>query len=145
LSIRLTARGSLVIGGLAAPSIPPGPESSSSDLIQFLRERIRDRESPGATVHTLYMPDQLGYYNVIVGVLRSSPEEVPFGDVFAFVPPATYAVVTPEMNLPEQVDDVWAQLDDAMRDGTVVRAGGSEFETMSPEGRVELNVAVVLT
>ncbi|MGU3432056.1 hypothetical protein ACNHUS_03475 [Actinomycetes bacterium M1A6_2h] len=96
-------------------------------------------------VHTVYVPDQLGSYNVIVGVLRSVPEDVPYGDVFAFVGPATYAVITPEMNLPDQVDDVWAQLDDAVSDGAVVRANGPDFETVSPEGRVELSVAVVLT
>ncbi|GGG17142.1 hypothetical protein GCM10007304_34130 [Rhodococcoides trifolii] len=95
-------------------------------------------------VHTLYVPDQLGFYNVIVGVLRASPADVPYGDVFATVGPAAYAVFTPEMNLPDQVDDVWAQLDDAVRDGTVVRADGPEVETVSPEGRVELSVTVVL-
>ena len=133
-----------MIGGLVAPSTGPGPESSGSDLIAFLRERIRDREPPGVFVHTLYVPDQLGSYNVVVGVTRDSAADVPYGDVFATLGPAAYAVVSPELNLPDQVEDVWAQLDDAVRDGTVVRAGGPEFETVSPEGRVELNVTVVL-
>ena len=144
MTFRLVARPSMVFGGLVVPGVDPGPEGSAGDLVVFLRERIREREPEDADVYTVYVPDQRGVCNVVVGLPRGDVDDVPIGDVFVTVPSGAFAVFTPSMTLPDRAEDAWAQAEEAIADGSIVRAGGVEFECLSPDGNVEIFVAVSL-
>lgn len=144
MTFRLIARPSVLFGGLVAPGIEAGPEGSAGDLVVFMRERIREREPEGTDIYTVYVPDQRGVTNVVVGVPRAGTDDVPVGDVFVTVPSGAYAVFAPSMTLPDRAEDAWSQVEDALADGSIVRAGGAEFECLSPDGNVEIFVSVLL-
>lgn len=144
MSFRLIARPTEIFGGYVVPDVRPGPEGSASDLVVFMRERIREREQPGVDVYTVYVPDQRGAWNVLVGVPCPTVQEVPVGDVFVTSPPGAYAVFSPSMSLPDRAEDAWAQVDEAVADGSITRAGGVEFECLSDDGNVEIFVSVLL-
>ncbi|MDV7196818.1 effector binding domain-containing protein [Rhodococcus kroppenstedtii] len=144
MAFRLVARPTTIVGGLVAPGVEPGPESSASDLVTFLRERIREREPAGTDIWTVYLPDQRGVSNAVVGVPRSEVEDVPVGDVFITVPAGAFAVFEASMTLPDRTEDAWSQVEEAVADGGVTRAGGPEFECLAADGNVEIFVSVLL-
>lgn len=141
---RLVARPSTLFSGLVAPGVAPGPESSASDLVSFLRERVREREPEGTTIYTVYAPDQRGVCNAVVGVPRDTEDDVPLGDVFVYLPPGAYAVFTPAMTLPDKVEDTWSEVEAALAAGDIERAAGPEIECLYGDGDVEIFVSVVL-
>ncbi|MGB7365114.1 MAG: effector binding domain-containing protein [Rhodococcus sp. (in: high G+C Gram-positive bacteria)] len=144
MTFRLLARPGVVFGGLVVPGVDPGNEGSASDLVVFMRERIREREPEGVDVYTVYVPDQRGVSNVVVGVPRATVDDVPTGDVFVTVPSGVFAVFTPSLMLPDRAEDAWAQVDDALAEGAIARAGGVEFECLSADGNVEIFVSILL-
>lgn len=144
MTYRVTARSAELFGGLVAPRVEPGAETSTSELFRFLRERIRDRYSEDVEVSTLYVPDEHGDYNAIVGVPHAVPADVPTGDVFVNVPSGVYAVFEPDGVLSDPVDDVWTQVDDATNDGALFRAYKEDIEVVTQSGSVELYISIVI-
>ncbi len=140
----VTARGAELFGGLVAPLAVPGFESSGSELIRFLRERIRDRSADPVAVSTVFVPDELGDYNALVSLPYSSPNDVPVGDVFLRVPSGVFARFVPSGNLRDPIEDVWAQVDDATESGMLFRAYKEDIEVVTQSGEVELFISVVI-
>ncbi|WP_256895768.1 MULTISPECIES: GyrI-like domain-containing protein [unclassified Rhodococcus (in: high G+C Gram-positive bacteria)] len=133
-----------MFGGLVAPLAVPGSESSGSELFRFLRERIRDRSADPVAVSTVFVPDELGDYNALIGLPYLSPSDVPVGDVFLQVPSGVFAKFVPIGNLRDPIDDVWAQVDEATESGTLFRAYKEDIEVVTPSGEVELFISVVI-
>lgn len=140
----VTARGAELFGGLVAPLAVPGSESSGSELFRFLRERIRDRSADPVAVSTVFVPDEFGDYNALIGLPYSSPIDVPVGDVFLQVPSGVFARFVPSGNLRDPIDDVWAQVDEATESGTLFRAYKEDVEVVTQAGEVELFISVVI-
>lgn len=142
---RVTARSAEIFGGLVAPRIVPGAETSTSELIRFLRERIRDRDPDlEADISTVYVPDAAGDYNAVVSMSYVSPGEVPVGDVFVHVPSGVYAVFVPDGVIRDPIEDVWAQVDDATANGELFRAYKEDVEVVTSSGEVELYISIVI-
>lgn len=145
MSFRVTARSAELFGGLVAPRVVPGVEASTSELFRFLRERIRDRgPQDGGDVTTLFVPDAHGDYNAVVGVPYATAAEVPVGDVFVQVPSGVFAVFEPDGTLPDPVEDVWAQVDDATANGELFRAYKEDIEVVTNSGKLELYISIVI-
>ncbi len=144
MSHRVTARSAELFGGLVAPRVVPGMETSTSELFRFLRERIRDRHTDGVDVSTLFVPDQHGDYNAVVGVPYPAVADVPVGDVFVQVPSGVYAVFEPDGTLPDPAEDVWAQVDDATANGELFRAYKEDIEVVTNTGKMELYISIVI-
>lgn len=144
MSHRVTARSAELFGGLVAPRVVPGVETSTSELFRFLRERVRDRHPDGVDVSTLFVPDAHGDYNAVVGVPYPTAADVPVGDVFVQVPSGVYAVFEPDGTLPDPAEDVWAQVDDATANGELFRAYKEDIEVVTKSGKVELYISIVI-
>ncbi|AYJ48748.1 GyrI-like domain-containing protein [Rhodococcus sp. P1Y] len=145
MSHRVTARSAELFGGLVAPRVVPGAETSTSELCRFLRERIRDRDPHnGANISTVYVPDSAGDYNAIIAAPYASPSEVPVGDVFVHVPSGVFAVFVPSGLIQDPVEDVWSQVDDATANGELFRAYKEDIEVVTNSGEVELYISIVI-
>ncbi|MCZ4076476.1 effector binding domain-containing protein [Rhodococcus sp. H36-A4] len=144
MTFSVTARSAELFGGLVAPLSVPSSESSNSELFRFLRERIRDRSADPIAVSTVFVPDELGDYNVVIGLPYESPSDVPVGDVFLQVPSGIFARFVPSGNLRDPIDDVWAQVDEATESGTLFRAYKEDVEVVTHSGEVELFISVVI-
>lgn len=144
MSNTVTARSARLFGGLVAPRIEPGGESSTSELFRFLRERIRDRSPEDFDVSTVFVPDEHGVYNALVAVSYESPSEVPVGDVFVSVPSGVYAVFVPDGTLKDPIEDVWNQVDEATANGELFRAYKEDIEVVTATGEVELYISIVI-
>ncbi|QCB52641.1 AraC family transcriptional regulator [Rhodococcus sp. PAMC28707] len=140
----MTARGAELFGGLVAPLAAPGFESSGSELIRFLRERIRDRSADPVAVSTVFVSDEFGDYNALIGLPYLSPSEVPVGDVFLQVPSGVFAKFVPTGNLRDPIDDVWVQVDEATESGMLFRAYKEDIEVVTQSGEVELFISIVI-
>ena len=143
MSYQLISSGRQIFGGFAAPGYRPGEWSSRSDLVTFLRERMGDREPDGTVVNVLYIPDQRGAFNAMIAVARETPADVPMGDVFVELPPTTYAVFTPDFDLPDIVEDAWNQVEEAVAAGSLGRGIGTEFEAWTSPSDVEIYLPVL--
>ncbi|NIL78654.1 MULTISPECIES: effector binding domain-containing protein [Nocardiaceae] len=141
---RVTARSAELFGGLVAPRITPGAEVSNSELIRFLRERIRERSADDIVVSTVFVPDAHGVYNAVVAVKHLSPGDVPIGDVFVEVPSGVYAVFSPSGTLRDPIQDVWAQAEEATESGAIFRAYKEDIEVVTNSGEVELFISIVM-
>ncbi|WP_067570089.1 effector binding domain-containing protein [Nocardia acidivorans] len=132
-----------VYGGLVVPRVRPSFKVSNSELIEFLRDRLRDRgaEKPLATV---YVPDPAGNYNVLVSYEYSSPYDAPVGDVLIRVPKGVYARFQPNGDYHDPAEDVWAQVDDATASAEITRAYREEIEIWSGPSELELFISILI-
>ena len=129
-----------IYGGLVVPRVRPSFKVSNSELIEFLRDRLRDRGVAGS-LHTVYVPDPAGNYNVLVSHECSSVGTVPVGDVMIRVPKGVYARFEPNGDYHDPVEDVWAQVDDATASAEIARAYQEEIEVWGPD-RLELFISI---
>ncbi|NKY88685.1 effector binding domain-containing protein [Nocardia veterana] len=143
MSHSIVVRDAAVYGGLVVPRVRPSFKVSNSELIEFLRDRLRDREVGGA-LHTVYVPDPSGNYNVLVSYEYRTPDEVPVGDVMIRVPKGVYARFEPNGDYHDPVEDVWAQVDDATASAEITRAYREEIEVWRGPDRLELFISILV-
>ncbi|CCQ17600.1 putative uncharacterized protein [Rhodococcus sp. AW25M09] len=144
MSFRVTARSAELFSGLVAPLVEPGAESSGSEWMQFLRDRVHEKHIGVDEVTTVYVSDPHGTVNAVVAVPVDSPADVAVGDVFVAIPTGVFAVFTPSGSLSDPLEDVWAQVDECVASGTIFRAYKEEVEVVTRSGEVELFISIVL-
>lgn len=64
MSYSIVVRDEALYGGLVVPRVRPSFKVSNSELIEFLRDRLRDREGADHPLYTVYVPDPVSNYNV---------------------------------------------------------------------------------
>ncbi|OZF39089.1 effector binding domain-containing protein [Rhodococcus sp. 14-2483-1-2] len=144
MTFRVTARSAELFSGLVAPRVEPGAESSGSEWMRFLRDRVREKHTDATQVSTVYVPDPHGTVNAVVAVSVDSPGDVAVGDVFVSVPTGVFAVFVPSGTLADPIEDVWAQVDECVMSGSIFRAYKEEVEVVTNTGEVELFISIVL-
>lgn len=142
MSYTIVVRGSALYGGLAVPRVHPSFKVSNSDLIEFLKDRLRDRPGGSEPLHTVYVPDPAGNWNALVAREYATPDEVPVGDLMVRVPRGIYARFAPNGDYHDPVEDVWAQVDDATASAEISRAYREEIEVWTGPDTVELFVSI---
>ncbi|NUS43850.1 MAG: AraC family transcriptional regulator [Mycobacteriaceae bacterium] len=150
---QISTRDEQVYAGLVIPRVVPSFKVSSSDLVDFLKDRLRDRGPGGGDINTIYVPvpppkvpaDRAGQkqYNVLVCHPYPSAAHAPVGDVLIRVPKGLYARFAPNGEYADVIEDVWAQVDDATASGQIVRAYQEEIEVSTEKG-VELYISIEL-
>ncbi|MFE7721336.1 AraC family transcriptional regulator [Nocardia rhizosphaerihabitans] len=142
MSYTIVVRGSALYGGLAVPRVHPSFKVSNSDLIEFLKDRLRDRPGGSEPLQTVYVPDLAGNWNALVAREYATPDEVPVGDLMVRVPRGIYARFAPNGDYHDPVEDVWAQVDDATASAEISRAYREEIEVWHGPDAVELFVSI---
>ncbi|MFE3191827.1 effector binding domain-containing protein [Nocardia sp. NPDC059240] len=133
-----------VYGGLVVPRVRPSFKVSNSELIEFLRDRLRDRDDTARPLATVYVPDPAGNYNVVVAYEYPGPDDVPTGDVLIRVPKGVYARFRPNGDYHDPAEDVWAQVDDATASAEITRAYREEIEIWSGPAELELFISILV-
>ncbi|MFI9508733.1 effector binding domain-containing protein [Nocardia sp. NPDC052566] len=144
MTYTIAVRGEAIYGGLVVPRVRPSFKVSNSDLIEFLKDRLRDRARPDHPMYTVYVPDPSGNYNAMVCFDYPEPEAVPVGDVLVRVPKGVYARFEPNGDYHDPVEDVWAQVDDATASAEITRAYREEVEVWRGPESVELFISILV-
>ncbi|MFE7745469.1 effector binding domain-containing protein [Nocardia sp. NPDC057455] len=144
MSYAIVVRAEAVFGGLVVPRVRPSFKVSNSDLIDFLKDRLRDRAGEDRPMYTVYVPDPAGNYNAVVCFEYPSPDAVPVGDVLVRVPKGVYARFAPNGDYHDPVEDVWAQVDDATASAEITRAYREEIEIWHGPESVELFISILV-
>ncbi|MFR9752981.1 effector binding domain-containing protein [Nocardia sp. 004] len=142
MSYAIVVRPEVIYGGLVVPRVRPSFKVSNSDLIEFLKDRLRDREGMSEPLYTVYVPDPAGDCNAVVCFEYSRVDDVPVGDILVRVPKGIYARFTPNGDYHDPVEDVWAQVDDATASAEVARAYAEEVEMWYGPESVELFISI---
>ncbi len=144
MSYTIVLRDQAIYGGLVVPRVRPSFKVSNSELIEFLRDRLRDRDD-GAdrALYTVYVPDPAGNYNVLVSYDYPAVDAIPAGDVLVRVPKGVYARFEPNGDYHDPVEDVWAQVDDATASAEITRAYREEIEIWRGP-KVELYISILV-
>ncbi|KAA0023793.1 AraC family transcriptional regulator [Antrihabitans cavernicola] len=141
----IVVREAQIFGGLVIPRVLPGFKTSGSDLVEFLKGRLRDRDRQAAEdIYTIYIPDPSGQNNALVCFAYDYHSEIPIGDVFARSPKGIYAIFRPIGEYSDPVEDVWAQVHGAADSGEINRAFAEEIEILHPDGGIELHISISL-
>lgn len=143
MTYSIVVRSGGVYGGLVVPRVRPSFKVSNSDLIEFLRDRLRDRDTSQHPLVTVYVPDPAYNYNVLVSYEYPGPDEVPVGDVLIRVPKGIYARFRPNGDYHDPAEDVWAQVDDATASAEITRAYREEIEIWSGPADLELFISIL--
>ncbi|MEV5651321.1 effector binding domain-containing protein [Nocardia sp. NPDC052254] len=143
MSYSIVVRDTAIYGGLVVPRVRPSFKVSNSELIEFLRDRLRDR-GVGGSLCTAYVPDPAGNYNVLVSYEYPTPDRVPVGDVMIRVPKGVYARFEPNGDYHDPVEDVWAQVDDATASAEITRAYCEEIEVWHGADQLELFISILM-
>ena len=106
MTYSIVVRGAALYGGLAVPRVHPSFKVSNSDLIEFLKDRLRDRPGAGEPLHTVYVPDPAGNWNALVAREYATPADVPVGDLMLRVPKGIYARFAPNGDSHDPVERV---------------------------------------
>lgn len=135
-----------IYGGLVVPRVVPSFKVSSSELVDFLKDRLHDRDpSSDREIHTIYVPDpSKKNYNVLVCHTYASLDEVPVGDLLIRVPKGVYARFVPIGEYKDPIEDVWAQVDAATASAEIVRVYDEEIEVWRSAADVELYISIEL-
>ncbi|MFF0489919.1 effector binding domain-containing protein [Nocardia sp. NPDC003482] len=144
MTYSIVVRDEAIYGGLVVPRVRPSFKVSNSELIEFLRDRLRDRDTVARPLYTVYVPDPAGNYNVLVSYDYPAPDAVPVGDVLVRVPKGVYACFEPNGDYHDPVEDVWAQVDDATASAEISRAYREEIEIWRGTDRVELFISILV-
>ena len=145
MSYTIVLRDQAIYGGLVVPRVRPSFKVSNSELIEFLRDRLRDRGGDaGLPLYTVYVPDPAGNYNVVVSYDYPIVGAVPAGDMLVRVPKGVYARFEPNGDYHDPVEDVWAQVDDATASAEITRAYREEIEIWRGPAEVELYIAILV-
>ncbi|KZM71869.1 effector binding domain-containing protein [Nocardia terpenica] len=144
MSYSIVVRDESTYAGLVVPRMRPSFKVSNSELIEFLRDRLRDRDGSQRPLYTVYVPDPAGNYNVLVSYDYPAVDAVPVGDVMIRVPKGVYARFEPNGDYHDQVEDVWAQVDDATASAEITRAYREEIEIWRGSAEVELLISILV-
>jgi hypothetical protein len=145
MSYSIVVRDESVFAGLVVPRARPSFKVSNVELIEFLRDRLRDREGAGSRpLYTVYVPDPAGNYNVLVSYDYPAVDTVPVGDVLIRVPKGVYAKFRPNGDYHDPVEDLWAQVDDATASAEISRAYREEIEIWRGTAEVELLISILV-
>ncbi|MFQ6392294.1 effector binding domain-containing protein [Nocardia sp. KC 131] len=146
MTYAIVVRGQAIYGGLVVPRVRPSFKVSNSDLIEFLKDRLRDRgqERPDHPMFTVYVPDPAGNFNAVVCFEYPDHDAVPVGDVLVKVPKGVYARFAPNGDYHDPVEDVWAQVDDATASAEITRAYREEVEIWHGPESVELFISILV-
>ncbi|MFJ4652665.1 effector binding domain-containing protein [Nocardia sp. NPDC088792] len=144
MTYSIVVRSGGVYGGLVVPRVRPSFKVSNSELIEFLRDRLRDRGESDLPLATVYVPDPAGNYNVLVSYEYKSPHDAPVGDVLIRVPKGVYARFRPNGDYHDPAEDVWAQVDDATASAEITRAYREEIEIWSGPSELELFISILV-
>ncbi|MBJ8340539.1 GyrI-like domain-containing protein [Antrihabitans sp. YC3-6] len=140
----IAVREAQIFGGLVVPRVVPGFKVSGSDLVDFLKGRLRERDEHAQPVYTIYIPDSAHQNNVLVCFPYENVESIPLGDVFTKVPKGIYAIFRPSGEYSDPIEDVWAQVDVAAESGEIVRAFLEEIEICDSDNRIELYISIAV-
>lgn len=142
MSRDIGARDEQIYGGLVVPRVVPSFKVSASDLVDFLKDRLRERDGRDE-VHVIYVPDPTKKnYNVLVCYPYARPADVPLGSLLIQVPRGVYAKFVPIGEYKDPIEDVWAQVDAATASAEIVRAYNEEIEIWRTPNTVELYISV---
>ncbi|QIS22766.1 effector binding domain-containing protein [Nocardia terpenica] len=144
MSYSIVVRDESTYAGLVVPRMRPSFKVSNSELIEFLRDRLRDRDGSQRPLYTVYVPDPAGNYNVLVSYDYPVVDAVPVGDVMIRVPKGVYARFEPNGDYHDPVEDVWAQVDDATASAEITRAYREEIEIWRGSAEVELLISILV-
>ncbi|WP_216914466.1 GyrI-like domain-containing protein [Nocardia sp. NBC_01377] len=144
MSYAIVVRNEAIYGGLVVPRVRPSFKVSNSDLIEFLKDRLRDRAATSQPLFTVYVPDPAGNYNAMVCFEYRAPQAVPVGDLLVRVPKGVYARFEPNGDYHDPVEDVWAQVDDATASAEITRAYREEIEIWRGPESVELFISILV-
>ncbi|MCP2290994.1 effector binding domain-containing protein [Nocardia amikacinitolerans] len=144
MSYAIVVRNEALFGGLVVPRVRPSFKVSNSDLIEFLKDRLRDRGATAQPMYTVYVPDPAGNYNAMVCYEYAEPSDVPVGDLLVRVPKGVYARFEPNGDYHDPVEDVWAQVDDATASAEITRAYREEIEVWRGPDAVELFISILV-
>ncbi|WP_433601344.1 effector binding domain-containing protein [Nocardia sp. CA-135953] len=144
MTYAIVVRPEAIYGGLVVPRVRPSFKVSNSDLIEFLKDRLRDRTGADQPMYTVYVPDPAGNYNAVVCFEYPDPSAVPVGDVLVKVPKGVYARFEPNGDYHDPVEDVWAQVDDATASAEITRAYREEIEIWRGPESVELFISILV-
>ncbi|WP_327149643.1 GyrI-like domain-containing protein [Nocardia sp. NBC_01329] len=149
MTYTIVVRGESVYAGLVFPKVRPSFKVSNSELIEFLKDRVRERLDTGAgsadsqrPMYTVYVRTPTGTYNALVCFEYTDPGEAPVGDVLVRVPRGVYARFVPNGDYHDAVEDVWAQVDDATASAEITRAYREEIEIWHGSESVELFISI---
>ncbi|WP_433491053.1 effector binding domain-containing protein [Nocardia grenadensis] len=144
----IVVRGESVYAGLVFPKVRPSFKVSNSELIEFLKDRVRERlDAAGSPdgqrpMYTVYVRTPTGTYNALVCFEYTDPGLAPVGDVLVRVPRGVYARFVPNGDYHDPVEDVWAQVDDATASAEITRAYREEIEIWHGSESVELFISI---
>jgi predicted transcriptional regulator YdeE len=144
MTYAIVVRREAIYGGLVVPRVRPSFKVSNSDLIEFLKDRLRERAGADHPMYTVYVPDPAGNYNAVVCFEYPDPSLVPIGDVLVKVPKGVYARFEPNGDYHDPVEDVWAQVDDATASAEITRAYREEIEIWRGPDAVELFISILV-
>ncbi|NUP26098.1 MAG: AraC family transcriptional regulator [Nocardia sp.] len=149
MTYTIVVRGESVYAGLVFPKVRPSFKVSNSELIEFLKDRVRERLDNGAgspdsqrPMYTVYVRTPTGTYNALVCFEYTDPGDAPVGDVLVRVPRGVYARFVPNGDYHDPVEDVWAQVDDATASAEITRAYREEIEIWHGSESVELFISI---
>ncbi|GGK49139.1 AraC family transcriptional regulator [Nocardia camponoti] len=143
MSYSIVVRDAALYAGLVVPKVHPSFKVSNSELIEFLKDRLTDRDDAGdGPLHTVYVPDSAGNWTALIAREFDRPELAPVGDLLVRVPRGLYARFVPNGDYHDPVEDVWAQVDDATMSGEIARAFREEIEVWHGRESVELFVSI---
>ncbi|MGW1743368.1 effector binding domain-containing protein [Nocardia sp. NPDC001965] len=149
MTYTIVVRGESVYAGLVFPKVRPSFKVSNSELIEFLKDRVRERLDNGAgspdsqrPMYTVYVRTPTGTYNALVCFEYADPGDAPVGDVLVRVPRGVYARFVPNGDYHDPVEDVWAQVDDATASAEITRAYREEIEIWHGSESVELFISI---
>jgi predicted transcriptional regulator YdeE len=149
MTYTIVVRGESVYAGLVFPKVRPSFKVSNSELIEFLKDRVRERLAAAAgsadgqrPMYTVYVRTPTGTYNALVCFEYTDPGRAPVGDVLVRVPRGVYARFVPNGDYHDPVEDVWAQVDDATASAEITRAYREEIEIWHGSESVELFISI---
>ncbi|WP_063037015.1 GyrI-like domain-containing protein [Nocardia grenadensis] len=148
MTYTIVVRGESVYAGLVFPKVRPSFKVSNSELIEFLKDRVRERlDAAGSPdgqrpMYTVYVRTPTGTYNALVCFEYTDPGLAPVGDVLVRVPRGVYARFVPNGDYHDPVEDVWAQVDDATASAEITRAYREEIEIWHGSESVELFISI---
>ncbi|MEV0109722.1 GyrI-like domain-containing protein [Nocardia sp. NPDC050799] len=149
MTYTIVVRGESVYAGLVFPKVRPSFKVSNSEIIEFLKDRVRERLDAAAgsadgqrPMYTVYVRTPTGTYNALVCFEYTDPGRAPVGDVLVRVPRGVYARFVPNGDYHDPVEDVWAQVDDATASAEITRAYREEIEIWHGSESVELFISI---
>ncbi|MGW0005821.1 effector binding domain-containing protein [Nocardia grenadensis] len=148
MTYTIVVRGESVYAGLVFPKVRPSFKVSNSELIEFLKDRVRERLGAAGSpdgqrpMYTVYVRTPTGTYNALVCFEYTDPGLAPVGDVLVRVPRGVYARFVPNGDYHDPVEDVWAQVDDATASAEITRAYREEIEIWHGSESVELFISI---